>query len=616
MLDRTKEPGAVGEPLFLDTVAAVTEASADGERRLMPRIVGGRYGLSSKEFTPGMVAGVFAELAAERPRRRFTVGIVDDVSGTSLDYDPMLDIEPTTRLARSSSAWARTAPSGRTRTRSRSWAPRRACTRRATSSTTRRSPARRRCRTCASGHVRSGRRTSSAGGLRGLPPVRPARPRRRARPRGGRRDPAAQLPVHPPEAVWDALSRPVQEQILAKRHRSPCRRCRPDRARGGPAGTHQHRPPDLLLRALRRAAAEQAIERIKAAIARRTAGGGQRWSSATRRRSTARSPGCTGRGARAGHRRSVRCRCRARRRARVRPHGHRGDAGRAGRRPAGQRAARGRDLSERHGGVREAQHLRPRRGVGRRPLHPVRQLQLRLPPQRDPLEVLRRVAPRRGAGRLRVRAARRRRACRMPASRSRSTSRTAPAAGCASRPARSSAPADPGHKAINLAAARAAARARAREHRVLRDPSGNRAVAGRLRHRARDPVPGTAVRVLGRVRRLRRDAVRQAALAAVRRPADGRQRDRLLVDLRRQPAHHAMDDQCRRAGPAWSNSLFEDNAEFGLGFRLAADRHTKLARRRLGELRDAVGAELVDEILERRSCESPSCARSAHGWAS
>ncbi len=94
VLDRTKEPGSVGEPLFLDTVAALTESFSDGGRAVMPRIVGGRFGLSSKEFTPGMVAGVFAELAAERPRRRFTVGINDDVSGTSLRYDTTLDIEP------------------------------------------------------------------------------------------------------------------------------------------------------------------------------------------------------------------------------------------------------------------------------------------------------------------------------------------------------------------------------------------------------------------------------------------------------------------------------------------------------------------------------------------
>ena len=93
VLDRTKEPGSIGEPLFLDVLAALTESAEDGER-VLPRVFGGRYGLSSKEFTPGMVAGVFDELAGERPRRRFTVGIVDDVSGTSLTYDPSLDIEP------------------------------------------------------------------------------------------------------------------------------------------------------------------------------------------------------------------------------------------------------------------------------------------------------------------------------------------------------------------------------------------------------------------------------------------------------------------------------------------------------------------------------------------
>src|SRR5271155_5533589 len=89
VLDRTKEPGSIGEPLYLDVVAA----HADGERPVMPRVTGGRYGLSSKEFTPAMVAGVFAELAREQPRRRFTIGIDDDVSGTSVEYDPSFDIE-------------------------------------------------------------------------------------------------------------------------------------------------------------------------------------------------------------------------------------------------------------------------------------------------------------------------------------------------------------------------------------------------------------------------------------------------------------------------------------------------------------------------------------------
>ena len=95
VLDRTKEPGSAGEPLFLDIVAALVEAHADDESRRLPLVIGGRYGLSSKEFTPGMAAGVFAELARVKPRQGFTIGINDDVSATSLAYDASLDIEPT-----------------------------------------------------------------------------------------------------------------------------------------------------------------------------------------------------------------------------------------------------------------------------------------------------------------------------------------------------------------------------------------------------------------------------------------------------------------------------------------------------------------------------------------
>ncbi len=86
VLDRTKEPGAVGEPLYLDVRAAIDEAMEDDEPpfAVAPRVIGGRYGLSSKDFTPPMVAAVFAELAAPRPRREFTVGIVDDVTHLSL----------------------------------------------------------------------------------------------------------------------------------------------------------------------------------------------------------------------------------------------------------------------------------------------------------------------------------------------------------------------------------------------------------------------------------------------------------------------------------------------------------------------------------------------------
>ncbi|MEA5118606.1 MAG: pyruvate:ferredoxin (flavodoxin) oxidoreductase [Propionicimonas sp.] len=92
VLDRTKEPGSGGEPLFLDLTAALGEAVATGSRT-MPLVIGGRYGLSSKEFTPGMVAGILDELALARPRPRFTIGINDDVSHTSLPYHPGLDIQ-------------------------------------------------------------------------------------------------------------------------------------------------------------------------------------------------------------------------------------------------------------------------------------------------------------------------------------------------------------------------------------------------------------------------------------------------------------------------------------------------------------------------------------------
>jgi pyruvate-ferredoxin/flavodoxin oxidoreductase len=94
VLDRTKEPGSYGEPLLLDVLAVLAEAHSRGELETMPLVIGGRYGLSSKEFNPGMAAGVFAELARPEPRRRFTVGVMDDVSGTSIACDPSLDIEP------------------------------------------------------------------------------------------------------------------------------------------------------------------------------------------------------------------------------------------------------------------------------------------------------------------------------------------------------------------------------------------------------------------------------------------------------------------------------------------------------------------------------------------
>ena len=89
VLDRTKEPGASGEPLYLDIVNAISEKHINGELKFAyPRITGGRYGLSSKEFTPAMVKAVFDEMKKDKPKNHFTVGIIDDVTNTSLDFDP------------------------------------------------------------------------------------------------------------------------------------------------------------------------------------------------------------------------------------------------------------------------------------------------------------------------------------------------------------------------------------------------------------------------------------------------------------------------------------------------------------------------------------------------
>jgi pyruvate-ferredoxin/flavodoxin oxidoreductase len=93
VLDRTKEPGSVGEPLYQEVLTALAEVYAAGKLDTMPRIVGGRYGLSSKEFTPAMVKAVFDTLADPAPRNHFTVGINDDVTHSSLIYDPEFSTE-------------------------------------------------------------------------------------------------------------------------------------------------------------------------------------------------------------------------------------------------------------------------------------------------------------------------------------------------------------------------------------------------------------------------------------------------------------------------------------------------------------------------------------------
>ena len=183
----------------------------------MPRVVGGRYGLSSKEFTPGMVAGVFDELARERPRRRFTIGINDDVSGTSLAYDAALDIEPPDTVRAVFFGLGSDGTVGANKNTIKILGAEEGLH--------------------AQGYFvydskKSGSQTVSH--LRfGPQPIRAPYLVQQASFVGchqfglldrvdvlgraaPRRDAAAQLPRTPPDEVWDALSRPVQEQILAK----------------------------------------------------------------------------------------------------------------------------------------------------------------------------------------------------------------------------------------------------------------------------------------------------------------------------------------------------------------------------------------------------------------
>ncbi len=138
VLDRTKEPGAGGEPLYLDCVNALYE---EGRRDV--DVVGGRYGLSSKEFTPAMIKAVFDNLAQPSPKNHFTVGIDDDLSHTSLDVRSVISRSSRTTLcAHSSSDSDRTAPWARTRSRSKSSARTPVISRKAISFTIRKNPAR------------------------------------------------------------------------------------------------------------------------------------------------------------------------------------------------------------------------------------------------------------------------------------------------------------------------------------------------------------------------------------------------------------------------------------------------------------------------------------------
>ena len=474
----------------------------------MPRVSGGRYGLSSKEFTPGMVAGVFEELARERPRRRFTVGINDDVSGTSLAYDPSLDIEPPDTVRAVFFGLGSDGTVGANKNTIKILGAEENLhaqgyfvydSKKSGSQTV--------------SHLRFGPQPIRAPylvqqrELRRLPPVRAARPGRRARPGGARRDAAAQLPAPAGRGLGCAVAaRPGADPRQG--HRRLRDRRRPDRPRGraSPGGsTSCCRPASSRSPACCRATRRSPRSRRRSR--RPTAGAAPRWSRATRRRSTRRWRGCTGSRCPTGvtTTRELPPPVPADAPEFVRAVTAEMMAGRGdelpvsalpvdGTYPSGTTAYEKRNISELVA-VWDADLCIQCGNCSFVCPHSVIRSKYYDPSQ-----------PGGRAGRVPVGSAGGARAPRQPVTRCRSTSRTAPAAGCASRPARS------WRRAIrsprrSTSAQREPLVAAERENIAFFETLPvERPVPGRLRHGARHPVPGAAVRVLRRVRGLRRDA--------------------------------------------------------------------------------------------------------------
>ena len=596
VLDRTKEPGSMGEPLFLDTVAALSESFADGERAVMPRVVGGRYGLSSKEFTPGMVAGVLAELAGDRPRRRFTIGIKDDVSGSSLDYDASLDIEPPETVRAIFFGLGSDGTVGANKNTIKILGDEGLHAQGYFVYDSKKSGSQ------TVSHLRFGPKPIRAPYLvqqAGFVGCHQFGLLERVDVLGPAADGATLLlncPL-PPDEVWEALSRPVQEQILAKHvdvYAIDANRIARDVGLAGRTNIVLQTCFFALSGVLPR---EEAIERIKAAVAKTY---GRRGAEVVARNQAAVDRALDGL-----HRVDVPEQATATRGLPPVVPAHAPEfvrtvtaemlAGRGddlpvsalpvdGTYPSGTAAYEKRNISELvavwdsdlciqcgncsfvcpHSVIRstyyDQAHLEGAPdGFRSAPLEAVG-----LPDARYTLQVY--VEDCTGCG-LCVEAC--------------------PAV----------APGDPVVKAINLADREplvAAERDNIAFFETLPPSDRSRVDFGTVRGtQFLEPLFEFSGACAG---------CGETPYLKLLSQLFG---DRLMVanatgcssiyggNLPTTPWTTDADGR----GPAWSNSLFEDNAEFGLGFRLAADRHTELARRRLAELRDAVGPELVDEIL-------------------
>jgi pyruvate-ferredoxin/flavodoxin oxidoreductase len=608
VLDRTKEPGSAGEPLFLDVAATLAQAHTAGERAVLPVVTGGRYGLSSKEFTPGMAAGIFAELARDKPRHRFTIGITDDVSHTSLPYDPTLDIEPpgTVRAvffglgsdgtvgANKNTIKILGAEAGRH----------------------------------AQGYFvydskKSGSQTVSH--LRfGPAPIKAPYLIGQASFVGchhfglldrvdvlGRAAPGATLLLncpHPPEEVWDSLPRPVQEKILAKRIEVYAVDASRIARAAGLAGRTNTVLQTCFFAISGILPVDEAIARIKDAIAHTY---GRRGAEVVARNQAAVDRALDGL-----HRIDVPGRVTSARELPLLVPAHAPEFVRAV--TAEMMAGRGDDLPVSalpvDGTYPSGTTAYEKRNISDLVAHwdPDLCIQCGNCSFVCPHSVIRSTyyngALRDGAppgfqsAPLDARG--------LPGTLFTLQVYAEDCTGCALcvEACPVAAPADPGHKAINL---------------VPREPI----VAGERDNVAffeRLPVADRSRVDFGTVRGTQflqplfefSGACEGCGETPYLKLLSQLFGDRLMIanatgcssiyggNLPTTPWTAGPDGR----GPAWSNSLFEDNAEFGLGFRLAADQRAELARHRLAELREAAGAGLTDEILDARQLRESELA--------
>ena len=547
VLDRTKEPGGAGEPLFQDIVTSLAGAVARGERATMPHVIGGRYGLSSKEFTPAMAKAAFDELKAAKPRTNFTLGIDDDVSHTSLAIDESFQIEKDIVTRAVFYGLGADGTVGANKNSVKIIAEDAGL--------------------YAQGYFvydshKSGAQTISH--LRfGPEPIEAPYLIAQA----GfvachqfvalqRQDllrvaaPGATVLLNAPYSaaeIWDRLPRPVQQTFIDKKLRlfvidaSAVAR---EVGLGSRTNTILQTCFFAISGVLPR---EKAIGYIKESIRKTYARKGQ----SVVDKNFAAVDGTLARLSEAPVPANVTSQIAMPALAPanapdfVRTVTARIFAG-LGDRDSGQRHTGRRHVPVGHRRVRKAQPLRRRSGLARRPLRSMRTMQLRLSAQRHSGEILSRGSPGRGAGRVQVGAGQRPRLSGGPLHAAVLCRRLH-----GLRTLRRGVPRDQsargGRESHQHGGQGAAADGGARRHRLLRNAAGQRSRQGGFRRRPRRAIPAAAVRVSRRLRRLRRDAVSQIAEPAVRRSRADRQRHRLLLHLRRQPSRYALDERRRGA---------------------------------------------------------------------